>query len=54
MLIEKISVPSKKVTDKQYLISELQQREVDVLLTVGAGDIDQLVEPIAKFLESNV
>ncbi len=54
MLLEKISVPSKKVTDKQYLISELQQREVDVLLTVGAGDIDQLVEPIAKFLESNV
>lgn len=54
MLLGKIAVKSKKVVDKQHLIGELQHRQPEVLLTVGAGDIDQLVDPIAKFLEPNV
>ncbi|MFI5135918.1 MAG: glutamate ligase domain-containing protein, partial [Chitinophagales bacterium] len=51
MLLDKISVPNKKVTEKNDLISELQRRNPEVVLTVGAGDIDQMVEPIALMLK---
>jgi len=51
MLLDKISVPNKKVVEKNDLINELQKRKLEVLLTVGAGDIDQMVEPIAQMLK---
>jgi len=31
----------------------LDNKEINIILTVGAGDIDQLIEPLEKYL-SNV
>ena len=44
--IQKDNVP---VCQKSHLINILKEREVEVLLTIGAGDIDQMVEPILNF-----
>ncbi|MCB0807583.1 MAG: UDP-N-acetylmuramate--L-alanine ligase, partial [Bacteroidales bacterium] len=40
------------VSEKKDLIKNLENREFDILLTIGAGDIDELVEPIKNFVES--
>ena len=50
MLLEKIKAPDKKVCGKEELLDELKKRMLDVVVTVGAGDIDQLVAPIARML----
>jgi UDP-N-acetylmuramate-alanine ligase len=34
---------------KSEVVENLKQRELDILLTLGAGDIDQLVKPIYEF-----
>jgi len=48
MLIDKISNKNKMLCSKENLIQELLKRKTDIILTIGAGDIDALVEPIEK------
>lgn len=50
MLLRKVTIKNKSLTTKAELVSELQQRKLEVLLTLGAGDIDKLVDPIKKEL----
>lgn len=50
MLLNKVSLENKMVVQKNDLINELGKRKLEVVVTVGAGDIDQLVEPIKNFL----
>lgn len=49
-LLEKINNRAKAVVPKEMAIEYIQDQEFDVLLTMGAGDIDQLREPL-KHLE---
>lgn len=51
MLLDRISAMEKRVVEKKDLLSELQNRNIEVLVTVGAGDIDLFVEPIRRMLE---
>jgi UDP-N-acetylmuramate--alanine ligase len=51
-LLKKIPLQNKMVCKKEDLIEELIKRKLDVLITIGAGDIDQLVEPIEKSLKN--
>jgi UDP-N-acetylmuramate--alanine ligase len=53
MLLDRISSKSKMLCSKQELVSELKKRNLEILLTVGAGDIDMLVEPIKNALLNN-
>ena len=46
MLLKKIQSASKSVKTKEVLLEDLKNKKRDLLLTLGAGDIDQLVEPI--------
>lgn len=39
-----------KVVTKEFLLTEIAAHSPEVLLTLGAGDIDQLVEPIYQIL----
>ena len=48
MLLKKIRSHNKILCSKENLIDELIRRNPEVLLTLGAGDIDQLVSPIIK------
>ncbi len=51
MLLEKIKTKRKNIYSKNELVEKIMQHDFDVLLTMGAGDIDQLVEPLEKSLK---
>jgi len=50
MLLNLCTNPRKETCSKKELLKVLAQEELDVLLTLGAGDIDTLVEPIKHLL----
>ena len=46
MLLNKVQLDAKSVMTKEVLLDNLKKNKRKVLVTLGAGDIDQLVEPI--------
>ncbi|WPZ12372.1 UDP-N-acetylmuramate--L-alanine ligase [Roseivirga spongicola] len=50
MLMEGISCEKKMISSKEGLIDNIKAWQPEVLLTVGAGDIDKLVQPIKSAL----
>ena len=52
ILFDKIEGITKHRCSKENLLFMLKDLNIEVLLTVGAGDIDQLVEPIKDFLKN--
>ena len=51
MLLDKMKSQSKKLVQKNEVIDFLKTHDTKVLMTLGAGDIDTLVEPIYKLLK---
>ncbi len=51
MIADKMEGVNVNVTEKQGLIRALDISKPEVIVTVGAGDIDQLIEPIKSFYE---
>ncbi len=51
MILREVTSPVKKRCQKDDLLTELEQMDIEVLTTMGAGDIDTLVEPIQKMLK---
>ena len=51
MLLEHVTLQNKTICAKDELISLLRNRTPEVLVTIGAGDIDQLVGPIKQLYE---
>jgi UDP-N-acetylmuramate--alanine ligase len=49
-LLKRVTLNQKKVVSPSDLLGELKKDEIEVLITIGAGDIDRLVEPIKQFL----
>ena len=52
MLFKDITSPSKVRCGKHDLLEKLGQMDIEVLATVGAGDIDTFVEPIREMLKA--
>jgi len=52
MLLSKIQSASKKLVLKSELPACLDRNSIEVLITLGAGDIDTLVDPIENYLNS--
>ena len=50
MLLDLCNNPKKEVCSKDELLSVLENKNIDVLLTLGAGDIGTLVQPIKHML----
>jgi len=50
IIFDKVTVKDKTMCSEDELISLLDKQPIEVLLTLGAGDIDQLVHPIRNFL----
>lgn len=50
-LAEKIEIENKEVCTLQSAFEKIKEKEFDILLTVGAGNIDTLYDPIMEFLE---
>ncbi len=51
MLLDKMKSKQKHLVKKENLLTFLKEKQPEVLLTMGAGDIDQFVEPIAEMLK---
>lgn len=51
MLLNSITSPVKIRCSKEDVLEKLANMEIEVLATVGAGDIDTFVEPIQKMLK---
>ena len=54
VLLEKVNCSNKILLEKDELIPELENRLLEVVLTMGAGDIDALVEPLKRMLNSKI
>ena len=48
MIFDRVSIPNKTMCRKDDVLAQMKGRKVEVLLTLGAGDIDQLVDPLRK------
>lgn len=51
-LLDKVPLEHKQVISKEALLEKIKSKRPDVLITLGAGDIDRLVEPIKHILEN--
>jgi UDP-N-acetylmuramate--alanine ligase len=51
-LLSKVSSPVKKLLTKEQVLEYLQTNKTEVVITMGAGDIDTMVEPIEVTLKS--
>lgn len=53
MLLDKMKLINKSICQKSDLLEDISKRKLEVLLTLGAGDIDMFVEPIKNSLLKN-
>jgi UDP-N-acetylmuramate--alanine ligase len=53
MILEKMKLNTKQLLSKEDLLNYIAINKPEVLITLGAGDIDQLVEPIKKIYQLN-
>ncbi len=51
IIFDKVTIKDKQMCSLDDAVDVLKKRNVEVLLTLGAGDIDQLVLPIKHYLE---
>jgi len=49
-LLEKVSLADKKLCPKAELVSLIDSERPELLVTMGAGDIDRFVEPLEKLI----
>ncbi len=54
LLLEKTTTLSKFLVSKSELIDKLDEIDLEVLVTIGAGDIDTLIEPIKELLQATI
>lgn len=50
-LSEKITLNKKEVSPLQDAFSKIKEKEFDIILTIGAGNIDTLYDPICEWME---
>ncbi|MCK4663689.1 MAG: UDP-N-acetylmuramate--L-alanine ligase [Bacteroidales bacterium] len=54
LIYDKININNKSLCSKNSILNILEKKDIEVLITMGAGDIDQLIEPIMKLLNKNL
>lgn len=54
LIFQKVTIKDKILCTQEKVLEELKSRKMEVLLTLGAGDIDQLVEPVKQLLEKKL
>jgi UDP-N-acetylmuramate--alanine ligase len=51
MLLDRITAPEKILTDKEHLLEIIRHSPPDLLVTIGAGDIDKIVSSLKTILQ---
>ena len=54
LIFKNVSIKYKVMAKKEDVIPMLEQSDTEILLTLGAGNIDQLVKPIAEMLKNKI
>lgn len=54
IIFDKVTAPEKVLIKKEELMSYLENEDVDVLATFGAGNIDRFIVPITNLLEERL
>jgi UDP-N-acetylmuramate--alanine ligase len=49
-LLDKIRLKEKQIFEKEAALKKIQMNKPALLLTVGAGDIDTLIQPLKTLL----
>ncbi|MBI3232616.1 MAG: UDP-N-acetylmuramate--L-alanine ligase, partial [Bacteroidetes bacterium] len=52
IIFDRMKLKYKVISSKEALVSLLNDKKPEVLLTLGAGDIDQMVLPLQKLFQS--
>lgn len=52
-LLDRINLENKEVSSLENAMSRIQMKDFDVLVTVGAGNIDRLVKPLKSWLNED-
>ena len=50
IIFDKVTITDKILCKKEELMDVLEKEDIDVLITLGAGDIDRFVEPIRNMI----
>lgn len=50
MILDRMTIPARRIVSKQEALDLVKKEQPEVLLTLGAGDIDQLVAPLRDML----
>lgn len=53
VLLDQITAPKKTLAPMQDVVAILSKKELEVVLTIGAGNIDLLIQPIRDLLQPN-
>lgn len=51
-ILERVTLGKAHCVAKEHVLEELKSRDLEILLTLGAGDIDRLVQPIKEYYGS--
>ena len=54
IIFDRIQNPNKRIVKDDELLDTISNMNVEVLLTIGAGNIDQFVEPIKEVLARKI
>lgn len=52
LIFQKVNMDNKHMVRKESLVDLLSKKDLEILLTLGAGDINETVEPIKKMLKN--
>ena len=52
MILQRMKLDNKRLSSKQTVVNEIKAEKPELLLTVGAGDIDTLVQPLKQVLQN--
>lgn len=53
VLLNEIDMDHKAIVKEGELLLEIKKRDIEVLMTLGAGDIDVFAEPISEWIKNN-
>ncbi|MEG2849327.1 MAG: cyanophycin synthetase, partial [Bacteroidales bacterium] len=54
IIFDKVTAPQKTLIPKEEVLTYLENKELDILITFGAGDIDRFIVPITQMLNKRI
>ncbi|MEI6815074.1 MAG: UDP-N-acetylmuramate--L-alanine ligase [Bacteroidota bacterium] len=52
IVLDKVTIKNKRILGVKEILSEVENKDHEIILTLGAGDIDKLINPIEEILNN--